>query len=141
MSYRFESVYFDDPIKIGRALDIFTPAKTTRGIAIFFVHGGGWLSGTRTCFHKIMRGFNAKGFVCASTDYSLGNDIDIWRQITDARMGYDLFLRKLEQMELPKRCVVIGSSAGAHIAGLLALTKPGECGETSEFLMELGDSQ
>ena len=131
MTYRFESVYFDNPIVDGRVLDVFMPDTVERGTALFFVHGGGWFGGARANFHSIMRAFNAAGFICGATDYRLGGVIQ--DQITDVRHGYKLFIEHLRRVGRPLRVVVFGSSAGAHLAALLALAKPGECGESATF--------
>ncbi len=131
MSYSYTSIYFDDPIVSGRVLDILSPAKVRQDTAIFFVHGGGWRGGARANYHNIMRAFNAEGFVCASTDYRLAGT-QLTDQLTDIRHGYDIFASELRRASLPLRIFVIGSSAGAHLAGLLALAEPAACGESLE---------
>ncbi len=134
MSYKFETIYFDQPIVTNRSIDIFMPHEVTSDVAIFFVHGGGWIGGTKTCFHKIMQGFNQTGFICGSVDYRLGGEnTKITDQITDIRHGYDIFIDVLKQHNRPVKIFVIGSSAGAHLGGLLSLATPGECGEDAEF--------
>ena len=132
MPYSYESIYFDDPIVEGRALDVMLPARMTQNVSIFIVHGGGWRSGTRTGFHKMMRAFNRKGFVTASTDYRLAG-VNILDQLTDVRHGYHLFLQYLEKRRIPPKIFVMGSSAGAHLAALCILAKPGECSEKKHF--------
>lgn len=131
MSFKYESIYYDNPIQDGRAIDIFLPNDITQRVSIFFVHGGGWGAGSRTCYHKIMRAFNEKGFICASADYRLvgGGDVDAWDQIADLRRGYDIFVEKLKSLGRSIEIIVHGTSAGAHLAALLALAEPGECGE------------
>ena len=128
MPFAYQSIYLDDPIVDGRALDIFAPEHATRPVAVFLVHGGGWRAGSRAGMHALMRGLNREGFVCAATDYRLAG-VTITDQITDVRHGYDLFVRHLGEGGRPVRVAVFGSSAGAHLASLLALTRPGECGE------------
>jgi arylsulfatase A len=134
MSYEFKTIYFDKPIITNRSIDIFMPDEVTRDIAIFCVHGGGWFNGTKTCYHKIMEGFNAAGFICGSIDYRLGSDsTKILDQITDIRHGYDVFTDQLKKHNRPVKIFVIGSSAGAHLGGLLSLALPSECGEDAGF--------
>jgi len=132
MSYSYQSIYFDDPIIQGRCLDIMLPERRTRNVSLFFVHGGGWRSGARATFHKIMRAFNREGFIGASTDYRLAG-VTIFEQLTDVRHGYDIFLRYLHGLRREKKLFVIGSSAGAHLAALLILARPGECSEKKAF--------
>jgi acetyl esterase/lipase len=128
VSFRFTSLYFDDTVVPGRAMDMFEPAQPREATALFFVHGGGWRGGTRTIWHPIMRAFNAEGFACAAVDYRLAG-VHIAEQLADVRQGFDIFLGWLQTRGLPLRVAVIGSSAGAHLAALLALAEPGECGD------------
>ena len=134
MPYEFKSYYFDDPIVNGRAMDIMFPASVSRPFALFFVHGGGWLAGSRANYHAIMRAFNREGFICASTDYRLCvPGITVLDQITDIRHGYGLFSQFLKSHGYPVPIIVHGSSAGAHLAAILALAAPGQCGESKKF--------
>lgn len=132
--FRYESLYFDDPIIEGRAMDIFMPARPEHYISLFFVHGGGWAAGTRSRFHRVMRGFNGLGYICASSDYRLCKDgITVLDQLTDLRHAYDIFAAELRRRGRPARIAAAGSSAGAHLASLLSLAAPGQCGESLEF--------
>lgn len=99
---------------------------------MFFVHGGGWRGGSRMLYHKLMEAFNKEGFICAATDYRL-EYVNIFDQITDVRHGYDIFREILAGQGLTQKIFVHGSSAGGHLAALLAMTLPGECGEETAF--------
>jgi acetyl esterase/lipase len=132
MPLEFQSIYFDAAMNEGRVLDFFVPGEIRRETALFFVHGGGWRGGSRAIFRPIIRALLERGFVCGSTDYRL-KGTHILEQVMDVRQGYALFLQKLERLGRPARVVVIGSSAGAHLALLLALARPGECGEAAAF--------
>lgn len=131
MPYSFQSVYFDRNIVKGRVVDIFMPENIAREKAVFFVHGGGWRAGSRLDYHKLMEAFNKEGFVCAATDYRL-EGVTILDQITDVRQGYEIFADILAGQGLaPEGIFVHGSSAGGHLAALLAMAMPGECGENA----------
>ncbi len=133
----FKSIYLDQPLRGGRCFDIFEPEKITRDIVIFFTHGGGWNSGTRTVYHNLMQELNRLGYLCASTDYRLasamryagGAGITAVEQLQDIRESYDAFVSFLKSKNLPQKIAVFGSSAGAHLTALLAFAEPGECGE------------
>lgn len=131
MPYRFDSFYYDTPIVPGRALDVLLPDEVTRETALLFVHGGGWRAGSRAGYHPLMRDANRRGFICGSLDYRLSG-VHILDQVADVRHGYDLFHDRLIAMDRPRRVVVFGSSAGAHLAALLAFARPGQCGEPAE---------
>lgn len=83
---------------------------------LFFVHGGGRAAGSRGCCHKLMRGFNAEGYICATTDYRLNNDsIHLWEQLTDLQHAYDIFVSKLKILNRPLKIFTHRASAGAHL--------------------------
>lgn len=123
----FTSYFLDSPFVPGRVFDVFEPETVSRDIALFFVHGGGWEAGSRTSCHKIMEAFNARGYLCASTDYRLS--VDAFGQLADIREAYDCFVTILKQRNFPPKIAVYGSSAGSHLASLMICAEPGECGE------------
>ena len=123
----FTSYFLDSPFVPGRVFDVFEPETVTQDIALFFVHGGGWHAGSRTIFHKIMEAFNARGYLCASTDYRL--NVDAFGQLADIREAYDCFMSLLKERKRPLKIAVYGSSAGSHLASLMVCAAPGECGE------------
>ncbi len=129
---KYTSFYMDSPLIAGRGFDIFEPQNTTRDIAVFFIHGGGWNSGSRTEFHKIMEVLRQRDYLTASTDYRL-NGATVFDQLQDVREAYDRFVTVLKQNNRPLKIAVLGSSAGAHLASLLLCANPGECGEKYDF--------
>lgn len=118
--YSFQSIYFDDPIVPGRVLDIFEPAKNIprKESSLFFVHGGGWRSGSRDKFHQIMEKYTTLGYTVCSTDYRL-NAKDAFEQIRDVRDGYMIFADYLKAANHPVKIFIYGESAGAHLASLV----------------------
>lgn len=130
MPFQFESSYLDWPFVPGRAWDLFWPAKVQSPVAVFFIHGGGWHAGTRVHMHRLMEHLTDKGIVTASADYRLaGGGVGIAEQVGDVREAYACFRQRLSRQGGPERVVVYGSSAGGHLALLLALAKPGACGD------------
>ena len=116
----FRSFYLNAPIVSGRILDIFETKQPEQDIALFFVHGGGWTGGSRTIFHSIALAFRERGFEAASTDYRLGG-ANLFAQVQDVRDALALFAADRERRNRSTRIVLIGSSAGAHLALLAAL--------------------
>lgn len=116
----FRSIYLDAPIIPGRILDIFETKQSEQDIALFFVHGGGWTGGSRTIFHSIALAFREQGFEAASTDYRLGG-VNLFEQVQDVRDALALFAADRKRRDRSTRFVLIGSSAGAHLALLAAL--------------------
>jgi acetyl esterase/lipase len=130
----FRSLYFDDAPRAGRILDIFDAPQPSQKIALFFVHGGGWKGGSRTIFHSIIHEYSRLGFDCASTDYRLSG-VNVFEQVGDVRTGLDIFADDLLQRNRPARVLLIGSSAGAHLALLAGLAKAEECGAPETSLL------
>lgn len=136
MAYFFQSNFLDEPIMTERVIDIFEPVANEEKTAIFFIHGGGWQAGSRSVYHKIMKSYADRGFRSASADYRI-DGANIFDQIADVRHAYDSFVSYLKNKGKPVNILVFGASAGAHLAALLALAEPGECGEP----LTVGDRQ
>lgn len=128
MPFIFQTRCYDDVPVPGRMVDIFAPSRITHALSFFFVHGGGWKAGNRSNYHLIMNHLVNLGYVCASVDYRLAgvNAID---QLGDVRAGYHQFIQYLRENNLPTRTLTHGISAGAHLAALFGLARPGDCGE------------
>lgn len=122
MPFRFESLFFDGGAPAeGRVVDFFIPPAPTAPVSFFFVHGGGWRGGARAIFHGIMKTLVDRGCACASTDYRL-QGVHLGEQVSDVREAYSLFARELASRGIVPRIVIHGSSAGAHLAAMVALT-------------------
>jgi acetyl esterase/lipase len=107
-------------------LDIYRPA-TASAMAkpvIVFWYGGGWMSGSRTEYRFVGVALAQLGYVTMLADYRLypqarfplflddGAQAVAWVQRHAAEYGGD-----------PRRIVLMGHSAGAHMAAMLALNR------------------
>lgn len=126
----FQSIYFDHKPQTGRIIDLFPAPNPAHDIALFFIHGGGWKGGSRTIFHTIIHQYRQLGFDCASTDYRLS--VDVEQQVSDIRTGMNIFIGDQARRNRPTKLLLIGSSAGAHLALLTGLAKPEEYGASNE---------
>lgn len=118
------TTFHDEPPQEPRALDLAIPETITSDLALFYVHGGGWHSGSRTAYHPFLTHFSDRGHACASVGYRIEDSAHLADQMVDVATGYQRFLDVLRQRDRPTRVVVTGSSAGAHLASLLALRDP-----------------
>lgn len=117
--------YYDTNLILKRALDIAYPGQLNQETALFYIHGGGWSGGARDIYHEHLQHFSRQGYLCASAGYRLAPGANINQQMEDVFTGYDLFQQYIREHELDIRhIIVLGSSAGAHLASLLALTEP-----------------
>ena len=104
-------------------LDVYSPRTPGEGrpVVVFF-YGGSWNSGTRDGYQFVGRALAAQGFVVVVPDYRLVPQVRFpafvqdgaaavrWAEANATRFGGD-----------GQRVVLMGHSAGAHIAALLAL--------------------
>jgi acetyl esterase/lipase len=106
-----------------RTLDVYVPeTRPTRAPVVVFFYGGGWSSGAKGDYTFAGDAFAAQGFVTFVPDYRVYPEVQFpgfvedaaaavaWVQANAARYGGD-----------PNRIVLVGHSAGAHIAMLTAL--------------------
>jgi len=104
------------------SLDIHAPQGAKNAPVIVGYHGGGWRGGDKRSFGRLAEVFTAAGYVFVSGNYrlapaathpALAEDVAAalaWVQDHIAEHGGD-----------PKRIFVTGHSAGAHLAGLVAV--------------------
>lgn len=118
----FRSIYFDDPPVDDRCIDLFEAKMSDRPAALFFVHGGGWKSGSRSNFHRIALAFCERGYECACTGYRL-RGATVFDQVDDLRQGLSIFATDLTRRGKTADIILIGTSAGAHLALLAALSE------------------
>ena len=97
--------------------DLYRAESADAPVAIFF-HGGGWDSGSKDRFAFVGRGLAALGITAALPNYRLGPEPPFPAFMEDAALALDAIRRDVAE---GRRVVVIGHSAGAHIAALLAL--------------------
>ncbi len=105
-------------------LDVHAPADARGAPVLVFFYGGSWASGRRQDYGFAARALAARGFVVVVPDYRIvpqarwpafvedGAAAIAWTRANIAASGGD-----------PARIGVIGHSAGAHIAMMLALDR------------------
>jgi acetyl esterase/lipase len=103
-------------------LDIYTPAESSSAPVVIFFYGGSWSSGNKNRYLYVASALTERGFVTVIPDYRLyphikfpafvedGAAVVAWVQQHIAAYGGN-----------PRNVFVMGYSAGAHIAAMLAL--------------------
>jgi acetyl esterase/lipase len=113
----------------GRELrcDIYTPPTTpTSAPAILMLHGGGWSQGARNMPGMVAFGtlLSQFGAVCVATEYRLSGEAAWPAQIHDAKAALRWTRANASRLGIdPNRIAVLGKSAGAHIALMMAATQ------------------
>ena len=130
--------YADRPT--GRlALDLFLPAGIeTAGEApplVVLIHGGGWRKGGRESERNKAVWFSNRGFAAAAVSYRLSPQAPFPAAIEDVRAAVRYLRDRAEDYGYdPNRVAAVGSSAGAHLAALLATAADPAAGQ--EDLMD-----
>ena len=111
-----EVAFGDDP---AQRYDLFMPRTNAPVPLIVFVHGGGWSIGDkRSGLGEKATHFNALGYAVASINYRLVPQGTVEQQAADVAAAV-ASLRKQPGID-GSRVVVMGHSAGAHLAALVA---------------------
>ena len=115
-------------------LDVFAPAVGEGHPVVIWVHGGGWRAGDKSAVHDKPRAFTKHGYLLVSINYRIhpdasyreqGQDIAAairWVQAHIAGYGGD-----------PQQLFLMGHSAGAHLAALVAVDERYLSGVNLEF--------
>lgn len=112
----------------GQRLDAFLPAQPGGPIpAVLFVHGGGWRTGDKAGWDGRARDLARRtGWATFSIDYDLGPATPYLTQPADLRAAIAWVREGAARLGVdPLRIGLVGSSAGGHLAMLVATTATG----------------
>ena len=105
---------------INLTMDLLLPPPNTPHLGgICYVHGGGWVTGSREVASlPLLAALTARGFTVATIDYRLAPRVGANEQVADVKAAV-LALRAL----LPQGSLIAlaGESAGAHLSSLAAV--------------------
>lgn len=101
-------------------LDIFIPEKVvTRSPVVVFFYGGGWKRGQKGSYGFVGHSLSSKGYITVIPDYRLYPEVTFPAFVHDGAKVLAWVYENVEQAR--NGVVVMGHSAGAHIAAMLAL--------------------
>ena len=105
-------------------LDVYAPPAATAAPVILFLHGGGWNSGSKDEYRFIGATFAKQGWVTVVPDYRLYPKVRFPAFVEDAAAALAWTrAHAAEHGGDPERIFLVGHSAGAHIAMMLALDR------------------
>lgn len=107
--------YGPDP---AQRLDIHLPEEPN-GLAVLWLHGGGWTAGDRSGTAPVADELVAAGAVVFSADYRLTPEHAFPAQIHDVKRAIR-WIKSQRSNVSDRRLVVAGASAGGHLAALAA---------------------
>lgn len=119
--------YANDTLK-KHLLDIYLPAKATASTPlVIWVHGGAWMLNDKYAdmgyMKNTIRTIVEKGYALASIDYRHSTTAVFPAQIQDCNQAVEFLYNHAATYKLDKnKFVLMGFSAGGHLASLLALS-------------------
>jgi dipeptidyl aminopeptidase/acylaminoacyl peptidase len=115
--------YYDgkdaDPVK--HKLDLYLPKGHKGFPVVFFVHGGGWMSGDKAIYGKLADVLCANGIGVVVTNYRLTPKVQHPGHIQDVAKAFAWTCRNIDKYGgRADEVFVMGHSAGGHLTALLA---------------------
>jgi len=110
-------------------LDVYLPEKEVRNAPIIvMVHGGAWRLGDKkdeeSATYKAPH-YTGKGYIFVSINYRMANNTSPLRQMYDVADALKFVQSKAKEWGGdPAKTVLMGHSAGAHLAALVAVVPP-----------------
>ncbi len=108
----------------GVAMDIFYPSNVSEDSvlpALVWVHGGGWISGSKDQVGNYCRILASHGFVVASIDYSIAPEATYPTPVRQTMKALGFLQSRARDYRLDTaRVVLAGDSGGAHIVAQAA---------------------
>lgn len=103
-------------------LDVYEPVSAQNAPIVLFFYGGSWTSGDRAYYGFLATALAKRGYTTVVADYRLHPEVSFPAFVDDAARAYGWAWRTLAKGQDRARPIyVMGHSAGAHIAALLAL--------------------
>ena len=98
----------------------FTPAAQPGAPLILFIHGGAWSLGDKRMAGHMAVHFHARGYAFASVNYRLVPDANPQQQAEDVAAAIARLVGDSRRLGINRaRVMIIGHSAGAHLAALV----------------------
>jgi acetyl esterase/lipase len=104
-------------------LDVYAPLNTTRPApVVVFFYGGNWNSGARNDYQFIGEALASRGMVAVLADYRLYPQVRYPSFVEDSACAVAWTLKEVQRYGgNPKRVYLMGHSAGAYNAAMVAL--------------------
>ncbi|HYI47198.1 MAG TPA: alpha/beta hydrolase [Allosphingosinicella sp.] len=98
----------------------FTRAEREGAPLVLFVHGGGWMIGDKRIAHHMAAYFHGRGHAFAAVNYRLVPQATPAEQAADVAAALARLVADADRLGVDRRRIMlIGHSAGAHLAALV----------------------
>jgi len=105
-----------------RRLDVYRAGQASRAPVIVFFYGGSWQSGAKEIYRFLAVALTARGYVVVIPDYRVYPDVRFPDFLGDGASALRWTHERVHEFGGdPERIFVMGHSAGAYIAAMLAL--------------------
>ena len=115
-----------DPADGDALLDVFAPASFEAGPPlplVVWIHGGGWVAGSKDEIANYARILASKGYVVAGVNYTRAPAATFPTPMRQVNAALAYLVGNAARLRIdPQRIVLAGDSAGAHIAAVVANT-------------------
>ncbi len=102
--------------------DLYQPKARAKAPALVAIHGGGWQVGSRAFYNHWGPFLARNGYAVFAIDYRLGKPGAYPNAVYDGKAAIQFLRAKAADFDIdPDRIGLVGDSAGAHLAALLAL--------------------
>lgn len=103
-----------------QALDIYSPIEGKNHPVVVWIHGGGWKKGDKASLQKKPQAFTQNGYVLISINHRLLPAVTLKESMADiAKSLRWVHEHAAEYRGDPNAVIVLGHSAGAHLAALI----------------------
>lgn len=123
------------PVGGGQVVDIYVPdAAKPKGLfrirkkvpILLYVHGGGWVKGDRKRIYNLASYTNSRGYMLVSVSYRQVPKTNIDGQVNDIVRAINWTRNNIKNYGgNPKKIVIMGHSAGAHLVSMIGAKKKG----------------
>jgi acetyl esterase/lipase len=115
------TIVYDTRYGESTSMDVFTPGGTALRPTVVIVHGGGWRLFHKERYRGVARRLARSGYVAVSVEYRLVPDGQFPNAAHDVACALAYVQNHASELGAdPNRIVMLGYSAGAHLASLIA---------------------
>ncbi len=125
----------DIPVGGGQFVDVYVPdAAKPKGIfqirkkapVLLYVHGGGWIKGDRRKVYNLPSYANSRGYMLVAISYRPVPRTNIDGQVADVARAINWTRNNIKRYGGdPRKIVIMGHSAGAHLVSMIGAQKKG----------------